>query len=233
MDYILDGIKEAFLLLLAGDPEIYKIIVLSLLVSGVATFFAALVGLPLGIYTGIKNFPLKKVYASVLFTGMGLPPVVIGLFVTLVLSRKGPLGTYELLFTPQAMVIAQFFLVFPIVTGSVFATGRARGKAAFELAKTLGANKKETLFLLIKELHESVLLGIMSGFGRAISEVGAVMLVGGNIKDQTRVMTTFITMNTRMGAYEKSIAMALVLLTIALVVNGISHHITGGKTYVD
>lgn len=233
MDYILDGVKEAFLLLLRGDREIYRIILLSLLVSGLSTFLAALVGLPLGIYTGIKKFPLKKLYGSVLFTAMGIPPVVIGLFVSIFLSRKGPLGTYELLFTPQAMVIAQFLLVFPIVTGTVFGTGREKGRQAYELAKTLGANKRETLFLLIKELHESVLLGIMSGFGRAISEVGAVMLVGGNIKGQTRVMTTFITMNTSMGAYEKSIAMALVLLVIALLINGISHHMTGGKTYVD
>lgn len=233
MAYIIEGIKEALALLLRGDSEIYQIILLSLLVSGIATLLATVVGLPLGIYTGIRKFPLKRLYGSVLFTAMGIPPVVIGLLVTIVLSRKGPLGTYELLFTPQAMVIAQFLLVLPIVTGILFGTAREKGKHAYELAKTLGANRIECLFLLIKELHSSVLLAIMTGFGRAISEVGAVMLVGGNIRGLTRVMTTFITMNNSMGAYEKSIAMALVLLSISLVINGLSHHITGGKSYVD
>ncbi|MCK8061133.1 MULTISPECIES: ABC transporter permease [unclassified Fusibacter] len=233
MDYILDGFKEAFLLLIRGDSEIYKIIFLSIMVSGLSTLLATLIGLPLGIYTGIRNFPLKKLYGSVLFTSMGIPPVVIGLIVTIFLSRKGPLGTFELLFTPEAMVIAQFVLVLPIVTGILFGTAREKGKKAYEVAKTLGANRREILFLLIRELQASVLLAIMSGFGRAISEVGAVMLVGGNIKGQTRVMTTFITMNNSMGAYEKSIAMAIVLLTISLIVNGISHHMTGGRSYVD
>lgn len=233
MAYIIDGVREAFLLLLRGDSEINRIILLSLGVSGIATLLAALVGLPLGIYTGIKKFPLKRLYGSFLFTAMGIPPVVIGLLVTIFLSRKGPLGSYELLFTPQAMVIAQFLLVLPIVTGILFGTAKEKGRQAFELAKTLGANRWECLLLLIRELHSSVLLAIMTGFGRAISEVGAVMLVGGNIKGQTRVMTTFITMNNSMGAYEKSIAMALVLLLIALIINGISHHMTGGKSYVD
>lgn len=233
MHTILEGVKEAFLLLFHGDSEIYQIISLSLFVSGIATLLATVIGLPLGIYTGIHKFPLKRMFGSLLYTAMSIPPVVIGLLVMLVLSRKGPLGTYELLFTPQAMIIAQFLLVLPIVTGILFGTAREKGKQAYELAKTLGANRMECLLLLIKELQSSVLLAIMTGFGRAISEVGAVMLVGGNIKGQTRVMTTFITMNNSMGSYEKSIAMAMVLLSLSLLINSITHHITGRKAYVD
>lgn len=233
MTYITDGIREALRLLLSGDAEIYKIIFLSMGVSGLATLLAALIGIPLGIFTGIKKFPLKRTYGSILYSLMGIPPVVIGLVVILFLSRKGPLGSFELLFTPEAMVLAQFLLVLPIITGVLFGTAKEKGLQVYELSKTLGANKKESLFLLIKELHSSVLLSIMYGFGRAISEVGAVMLVGGNIRGKTRVMTTFITMNNSMGAYEKSIAMGMVLLLISLLVNGVSHHISGGHTHVD
>ncbi len=233
MEYIIEGIQEAFRLLFQGDAEIYHILFLSLSVSGIATFLATLIGVPLGIYTGIRKFPFKKTYSSFLFTLMGIPPVVIGLLVTIVLSRKGPLGTYELLFTPQAMVIAQFLLVFPIVTGILFTHAKDKGQQVYELAKTLGANKLECLLLLTREMNNAVLLAIMSAFGRAISEVGAVMLVGGNIKGYTRVMTTFIAMNNSMGAYEKSIAMGIVLLFISLLINGVSHHISGGNAHVD
>lgn len=233
MDYILDGFKEAFILLFSGDKEIFDIILLSLIVSGVATSIAVIIGIPVGLYTGIKKFPLKKAYGSILFTAMGIPPVVIGLLVAIFFSRKGPLGEYGLLFTPQAMIAAQFILVLPIVTAIIFGTANEKGIQVLELAKTLGSNRFECFKLLVIELKESVILAIMSAFGRAISEVGAVMLVGGNIKGHTRVMTTFITMNNSMGNYEKSIAMALVLLSISLFINAITHHITGGKSYVD
>lgn len=233
MDYIVDGVIEAFKLLFSGDTEIMGIIVLSLFVSTVATSLAVLIGVPLGLYTGIKQFPFKRAYGSILYTAMGIPPVVIGLIVAILLSRRGPLGTYELLFTPQAMIIAQFCLVLPIVMGILFGTAKEKGKAALELAFTLGANRREALMLLIKELNGTVLLAVMTAFGRAISEVGAVMLVGGNIRGSTRMMTTYIALNNSMGAYERSIAMAIVLLTISLLINALTHHLTGGKAYVD
>lgn len=233
MDYILKGFHEAFRLLISIDTEIYGIIALSLWVSGLATIFAMVVGIPLGFYTGIKKFPFKKMFGSVLFTAMGIPPVVIGLFVAIFLSRKGPLGAYELLFTPQAMMLAQFFLVLPIVTGILYGTAKEKGRQVLELAHTLGAKRIEVLKLLTGELCGSVILAVMMAFGRAISEVGAVMLVGGNIKGNTRVMTTFIAMNNSMGAYEQSIAMAIVLLTLSFLINGITHHMTGGKLDVD
>lgn len=233
MEHISNGVVEAFRLLFSGDAEIQGIIILSLAVSGTATLLAAVVGIPLGLYSGIKEFPMKRIYGSFLFTAMGIPPVVIGLLVALFLSRRGPLGAYELMFSPQAMIIAQFFLVLPIVAGILFGTAKEKGKQVVELGKTLGADRWETLGLLVVELKGTVLLAVMTAFGRAISEVGAVMLVGGNIKGDTRVMTTFIAMNNSMGDYEKSIAMAVVLLSIALIVNGVTHHLTGGKAYVD
>lgn len=229
MEYIVNGFKEAFLLLFEGDAEMIQIIVLSLFVSCSATILASTVGVPMGLFMGIKRFPLKKLFGSVIYTMMGFPPVVIGLLVVIFLSRKGPLGRYELLFTPQAMMIAQFLLVFPIVVGIMFGSAKDRGKVVLELAYTLGANRRESLKLLIHELNGSVLLAVMTAFGRAISEVGAVMLVGGNIKGQTRVMTTFIAMNNSMGAYERSIAMAIVLLSISLLINSVVHHLAGGK----
>lgn len=233
MSYIFDGIREALWLLISRDREIFQIIGLSLCVSGIATLFAMIIGLPIGIYTGIKSFPFKKIYGSILFTAMGIPPVVLGLIVAIMLSRNGPFGSHGLLFTTQAMIIAQFLLVLPIITGIIFGTAKEKGKQAYEVAKTLGASRIECFFLLVCELRATVLLAFMTGFGRAISEVGAVMLVGGNIRGETRVMTTFIAMNNSMGAYEQSIAMAIVLLSISLIVNGICVHLTGGKTYVD
>lgn len=233
MDYIVEGFLEALKLLFSGDTEIMGIIVLSLFVSILATVLAVIIGVPLGLYTGIKQFPFKRLYGSVLYTLMGIPPVVIGLIVAILLSRRGPFGQYELLFTPQAMIIAQFFLVLPIVMGILFGTAKEKGKDVLELAFTLGANRRESLKLLIKELNGTVLLAVMTAFGRAISEVGAVMLVGGNIRGSTRMMTTYIALNNSMGAYERSIAMAIVLLSISLIINALTHHLTGGKAYVD
>lgn len=229
MDYILNGFIEAFKLLCSGNVEIYQIIQLSITVSLMATACAAIVGIPLGLVTGLKNFPLKRLYRTIVYALMGVPPVVIGLVVMLFLSRRGPLGEYELLFTPQAMWAAQFILVLPIITGIVFGSADKSTKGINELGITLGATRFQRLFLLIAELKNTIWLALASAFGRAISEVGAVMLVGGNIKGNTRVMTTFIAMNNSMGAYEKSIAMGMVLLMIALLVNGAIHYFSGGS----
>lgn len=233
MSYVLEGFKQAINLLMGFDLETYQIIGLSIYVSLSSTLLAAIVGIPLGIFTGLSRFPFKKAYGTFLYTAMGIPPVVIGLLVALFLSRKGPLGSYELLFTPEAMIIAQFFLVFPIVCGILFGTTHQKGIIVYELALTLGANKRERLKLMIFELKHTIVLAIMTGFGRGISEVGAVMLVGGNIKGHTRVMTTFIAMNNSMGSYEKSIAMAIVLFGIVLFINALVHHLSGGDSHVN
>jgi ABC-type tungstate transport system, periplasmic component len=227
MSYIIQGIKEAVILLLSFDTEIYKIIGLSILVSMVSTFIASIIGISLGIVTGLNQFPFKKQYTNFLYASMGLPPVVVGLVVAMLLARRGPLGNLELMFTVTGMIIAQTLLVTPIITGIVFGTVKERGNKIREICLTLGGSKFDLFILLIRELKKTILLAVTTGFGRGISEVGAVMLVGGNIKGFTRVMTTYIAMNNSMGNYSKSIAMGLVLLLISLLLNAFIHRLTG------
>ncbi len=229
MNFITEGFKEALLLLLKLDKEVYKIIGLSIGLSLSSTFFSALMGIPLGIYLGIKKFKYKKVFTRFIYTAMSLPPVVVGLTVAMCFSRSGPLGSWGLMFTPTAMVIAQVILVSPIITGIVFNASKEKGMAIYNVGKTLGAGKLQILQLMVVEMRVTILIAVVTGFGRAISEVGAVMIVGGNIKDHTRVMTTFIAMNNSMGNYGMAIAMGIVLLLISFGVNTILYHFTMGE----
>jgi len=221
MDYILDGFLDAIRLLLSFDKEIYSIIILSIYISITSTLFSSFLGIPLGFFLGLKQFKYKKSLARLLNTTMSLPPVVVGLIVAVIISRRGPLGDFELLFTPAAMIIAQTLLVLPIITGIIFNNSKERGPEIKKICKTLGSDRLDTLKVLILEMRTTILIAVVTGFGRAISEVGAVMIVGGNIKNHTRVMTTFIAMNHSMGNYATSIAMGLVLLGISFVVNSI------------
>lgn len=219
MNYIIEGFYEAFRLILSGETEVYQIIGFSLLVSITSTMISSLIGIPIGFLTGLRNFKFKSSYSRILFTMMGLPPVVIGLLVALFLSRRGPLGTFQLMYTPMAMIIAQTILVTPIVTGNVFNYTKEHGPIVYEVSKTLGCGLWQRIFFLVQEMRVAIFIGMAQGFGRAISEVGAIMIVGGNIKGHTRVMTTFIAMNNSMGNYGASIAMGIVLLTISFFLN--------------
>lgn len=163
-----------------------------------------------------------------IYTAMSLPPVIVGLVVFLMLSRRGPLGFLDLIFTPTAMIIAQICLIAPIITGIVYNGTKERGYDIKNLAKTLGANKTQTLILLMKELRINIFTGIVSGYGRAISEVGAVMIVGGNIKGHTRVMTTTIAMLRNQGDYGTAIAIGIVLLLLSFIVNSLLYHFQQG-----
>lgn len=221
MIYILNGIKEAFQLILSFDYEIYSIVLMSIYVSFTSTVLSTLIGVPLGLVTGIKKFKYKNLLSRIYFTSMGLPPVIVGLVTILVISRNGPLGSLNLVYTPTAMIIAQTLLVTPIVTGIIFSNSKDKGLEIMNICKTLGAGRIETFKLLLKEMKPLILVAVITGFGRAISEVGAVMIVGGNIKDHTRVMTTFITMNNSMGEYSMSIAMGIILLSISFFTNSI------------
>lgn len=225
--YIADGFVQAFHLLASFDPEVYGVIGLSLVVSTLSALISGFFGTVIGIYTGLKPFRGKRLYARILYTMMGLPPVVVGLLVALVLSRRGPFGSLELIFTPTAMVIAQVILVTPIVTGIVYNVAVKRGREVYELGKTLGGGPLDLLKLFTKELKVELLAAYVTGFGRAVSEVGAVMIVGGNIKGHTRVMTTYIAMNNSMGNYAQSIAMAIVLLTLSFLANAFVYHAAG------
>ncbi|PAB59877.1 ABC transporter permease [Anaeromicrobium sediminis] len=229
MSYILDGFKEAINLLLSLNTEIYSIILLSIYVSISSTIISALIGIPAGFYMGLKNFRFKKTITRIIYTCMSLPPVVVGLLVAILISRRGPLGEYELLFTSTAMISAQTLLVTPIIIGIVFNSTKERGPAILEVCKTLGGTPLDTLILLFREMKKTILVSIVTGFGRAISEVGAVMIVGGNIKNHTRVMTSFIAMNNSMGNYSMSIAMGLVLLSISFFTNSILYNMTGDR----
>ncbi len=221
MGYIVDGFIGAVKLLLSFDREVYSIILLSIYVSLTSTLISSLVGIPLGFFLGLKKFKYKRIVTRFLYTFMSLPPVVVGLTVAVIISRRGPLGQLGLLFTPAAMIIAQTLLVTPIITGIIFNNSKEQGHVIRRVCKTLGGNRFDTLLLLIKEMRINILIAVVTGFGRGISEVGAVMIVGGNIKGHTRVMTSFIAMNHSMGNYSISIAMGIVLLTISFITNSI------------
>jgi tungstate transport system permease protein len=231
MNYIINGFLEAFNLLFSLDPEIIQIVFLSLFVSFSSTIIATIIGIPFGIFLGINNFKGKRIVSRFLYTFMSFPPVIIGLFTALLLARSGPFGQFKLMYTPTAMIIAQTLLVTPIIIGILFNHASSNGIEIVVTGKTLGANKKDILILLILELKSAIMIAIITGFGRAISEVGAVMIVGGNIKGFTRVMTTFIAMNNNMGEYSISIAMGIILLFISFITNSILYHFIIGDTY--
>lgn len=215
MDYILQGFNEAFKLLISFDVEVFRIISLSLIVSTTATILAALIFIPIGVYLGIKKFKGKRLVSRIIYTSMSIPSVIVGLVVAIILSRRGPLGYLDLLYTPKAMIIAQTLLVIPLILGLTYNLAKNRGKNIEKVAFTLGGSKFDSIILIIRELKVDILVNIATAFSRAISEVGAVMIVGGNIKNHTRVITTSISMMNSMGDYPMAIALGIILLVIS------------------
>lgn len=216
---IIEGLKEAFKLIITFDSEIYSIIFLSLIIAFLATLTAGFFGIISGILISISHFRFKRTVKKIIFTFMGTPPVVLGLIVLLFLA--GPLANANLLFTRTAMYIAQTLLVFPIITGNIIIMSEKTQLSVLNTATTLGAKRKDKVWLLLRETSPFILLSLILGFSRAISEVGAVMIVGGNIRGETRVMTTYIALNTSMGHYATSIAMGLILLLIAFSIHSV------------
>ncbi|ABR47240.1 binding-protein-dependent transport systems inner membrane component [Alkaliphilus metalliredigens QYMF] len=221
MGQILEGTKSALMLLLSFDREIYGIVGLSLYVTLTASIISSFVAVPLGILLAVKDFPMKQFVVRFVYTMMSLPPVIVGLVIFLLFSRSGPLGVLRIIYTPTAMIVAQICLVMPIIIGIVYNGTKEKGREIQEVAETLGANKMQTLVLLIKELRINIFAAIVTGYGRAISEVGAVMIVGGNIRGDTRVMTTAIAMLKSQGDYETAIAIGIVLLLLSFLINSI------------
>lgn len=215
MEYILQGFVEALKLIISLDKEIFSIISLSLIVSTSATIVASLIFIPIGIYLGIKKFRGKRALSRVIYTSMSIPSVIVGLVVAILLSRRGPLGFLDLIYTPKAMIIAQTLLVVPLILGLTYNLAKNRGSNIEKVAYTLGGNKLDTVILIMRELKVDILVNIATAFSRAISEVGAVMVVGGNIKGHTRVITTTISMMNSMGDYPKAIALGVILLLIS------------------
>ena len=219
MELIWQGTKQAILLLVRGDPEVLRIALLSLQVSGTATLLSLLVGIPLGTVLALTRFPGRNFAMSLVNTGMGLPPVVVGLFVTIFLWRSGPLGFLELLYTPTAIVIAQLVIAAPIVTGlTVAAVQQLNPRLRLQLVG-LGASRLQVVWLLLKEARLPLLAAVMAGFGAVISEIGAAIMVGGNIYRQTRVLTTATVLETSKGNFDMAIALSLLLLLLAFAVN--------------
>jgi len=213
----------------ATYQDILPVILMSLYVSLTATFIASVLGIVAAIPTSLNDFRLKKPILRITDTLMSLPPVLMGLFVYLLLSRKGPMGRFELLFSPTAMIIAQVLLITPIIFGVTVST---LSKTIMEIQKTcisLGAQKFDIYKTIIKESSLQLLTVVTLGFGRAISEVGAVMMVGGNIKDYTRVMTTYIALETGKGNFNEAIAIGIVLLAISFVINYLLHSLQRGE----
>jgi tungstate transport system permease protein len=214
-----EGIVAAFRLLLMGDPEVWQITWLSLQVSTSATALSLLAGVPAGAVLALSRFPGRSLIVSLVNTGMGLPPVVVGLFVTILLWRNGVVGFLELLYTPTAMVIGQFVIAAPIVTGLTLAAVQQVPEAFRRQMLGLGASRAQMLWVLLKEARLPMLAAVMAGFGGVISEVGASMMLGGNIKGQTRVLTTATVLETGKGNFDVAIALSLILLLITFLVN--------------
>src|SRR5262245_52799086 len=219
MGLIAEGVVQAFRLLVSGDQEIWGITLLSLQISGGATLLSLLVGIPAGTALALTHFPGRALVVSAVNTGMGLPPGVVGVFVTILLWRSGPFGALELLATPAAMVLAQLVIAAPIVTGLTLAAVQ-QVPARFRLQLlALGASRPQMVWTLLKEARLPMLAAVMAGFGSVISEVGASMMVGGNIKGSTRVLTTATVLETSKGNFDIAIALSLILLALTFLVN--------------
>jgi tungstate transport system permease protein len=218
MELIWRGIVEAVRLLLRLDSEVFEIALLSLELSGLATLVALLFGVPLGALLAFKRFPGRGLVVSVVNTGMSLPPVVVGLFVAIVLWRSGPLGFLELLYTPGAIVLAQLIIAFPVVTALTMAALQQIDPKLLLQLKSLGASRTQLVGVLLWEARLPMLAAVIAGFGAVISEVGAVMMVGGNILGQTRVLTTATVLETRKGNFEVAIALGIILLALAFLI---------------
>ena len=204
--------------------ELTQIVLLSLRVSGIALIFSTLLGIPAGALIGLNRFPGRRLVIVLIYTGMGFPPVVIGLFVYLLLSRNSLLGASDLpflpqLFTPEAMILAQTIIAFPLIAGFTMAAVMGVDPALRQQVLALGATKRQAALAILSEARIGVIVAVIAGFGSIISEVGAVMLVGGNIEGSTRVLTTAIVLETRKGNFELAIALGIILLMLAFLAN--------------
>lgn len=225
METLLSGFAQAVGLIFSFDRELYSIIFLSLKVSGSALLLATFIGLPIGSLIGLKKFLGRDFIISLLNTFMGLPPVVVGLVLYLILSRSGPLGFMDILYSPFAMIIAQTMLAAPIVAALSHSSIIGVDDIVKKSAITLGATPAQAAVKVIVEARYGIMAAIIAGFGRAIAEVGAILIVGGNIAGYTRVMTTTIALETDKGNFELAIALGVILIFIALCVNIILYRV--------
>ena len=219
MDVLVEGVRQAAALLLGADREVVAVLWLSLQVSGTATLIALVLGIPAGAALALTRFRGRTFVVSAVNTGMGLPPVVVGLFVTILLWRSGPLGGWEALYTPAAIVLAQAVIAAPIVTGITLAAVQ-NVPAPFRLQLlALGASRSQMVWVVLREARLPMLAAVMAGFGGVISEIGASMMVGGNIRGQTRTLTTAMVLETGKGNFDVAIALSILLMLLVFAVN--------------
>ena len=224
MDFIIEGIQKALQLIFSLDREIINIVLLSLRVSLTAIILASFLGIPLGFLMAVKDYWGKRFSVTLVNTLLALPTVVIGLIVYSLISRRGPLGVFGLLYSPSAMIIGQFILATPIIIALTHSAVQGVDKRIRNTALTLGATETQSAWMVIKEARYAVLAAVITGFGRVIAEVGAAMMLGGNIKGSTRIMTTAIALETAKGEFGFAIALGIILLLIALVANILLHY---------
>lgn len=229
MESNISGFQAAFFLIIGLNKELLGIILLSLEVSGSALVISALFGLPLAALLGLKKFPARGVLITLLNTFMGLPPVVVGLFLYLLLSRSGPFGFLGLLYTPSAMIVAQTILAFPIVCSLSHSAIVNVDPIIRQASLSLGATPFQVALTIIREARYGILSGVIAGFGRVMAEVGAILIVGGNIAGLTRVMTTTIALETDKGNFELALALGIILLGISLMINFFLHWVQKKK----
>ena len=225
MDLIWEGLRKALELLLRLDPEVLRITWLSLRVSGIATLISVVLGLGLAVLMALNEFPGKRLVIALVNTGMGLPPVVVGLFITVFLWRNGPLGFLGILYTPAAIILAQAVIATPIIAGLGLAALQHLPPGLRLQILSLGATRPQMVWLLLKEARLPLLAAVMAGFGGVISEVGASIMVGGNLKGSTRVLTTATVMETSRGNFDVAFALSFILLILAFGVNALLTHL--------
>lgn len=223
MEYIIEGIWQAFRLIFSLDSEIFSIVLLSLKVSIIAICLSSLAGVPIGFIIGASEFRGKKLLATIFNTLMAFPTVVIGLLVYSFISRQGPLGPLGLLFTPQAMVIGQFILATPIIVALTISATQGIDPRVKLTAMTLGAGPLRTATTILSEARFALMAAVIAGFGRVIAEVGCAMMVGGNIRGYTRTMTTAIALETAKGEFGFGLSLGFILLVVAFSVNILLH----------
>lgn len=215
MDLLKNGFLKAIEMIMTGDSEIFAITLLTLRVCFTAIFFSMIVGIPLGVFLGLTKFPGKKLFLVLINIGMGLPPVVAGLTITMLLWRSGPLGDLSLLYSPTAIVLAQILVSLPIITGLTSTAFQQIDPKLRLQIKALGATKTQMVWLLLKETKIAIFAAIMAGLGRVLAEVGAAMMVGGNISGDTRILTTSIVMEVSKGNFDVAIALSFILMSLA------------------
>ena len=229
MEMILNGIIKAFRILITLDPEVLEVTFLTLKVSGTATLISILIGIPVGCILALSKFPGRNFIVSLSNFGMGLPPVVVGLWVSIFLWRSGPFGFMNIIYTPYAMIIAQAIIASPIVTSFTLAAIQQINPRIRLQLTALGANRIQMMKYLIKEAKFGLLAAVMAGFGGVISEVGASQMVGGNIKGMTRVLTTATVMEVSKGDFDYAIALSIILLLLTYIITAVLTSIQQGR----